>query len=125
MQIENLEDSNAVIIQPQRIIVRIEEAQRAALRVKTRIISTDAQSIDPSDVRLSTDRVTVRGTQRSLNRVAEVRANVDLATLSPDGTQAVALLAADRAGKPVVDVTIEPAEVSVSMAPPATNTVTP
>jgi len=125
VRIENLENVGTVIVQPPRVTVRIEEAQRASFRVKTRIIAADTQSINPADLRLSTDRVTVRGPRRSLNRIVEVRANVDMATLAPDVSQSVTLLATDRAGKEVDGVAIEPAEVSVRMAPPATSTPPP
>ncbi len=125
VRIENLENTNALVIQPQQITVRLEEAQRTAFPVKLRYIAANTQSFDPADLRLSPNEVIVTGPQRSVNRVVEVRANVDLGSLSPDVAQAEKLLAVDRAGKTVDDVNIEPAEVLVRIPPPATSTPTP
>ncbi len=125
VQIENLEDTNALVIQPRQITVRLEETQRTAFPVKPRYIAANTQSFDPADLRLSPDEVIVAGPRRSVNRVVEVRANVDLGSLSPDVAQAARLSAVDRSGKPVDGVSFEPTEVLVRLPPPATGTATP
>lgn len=125
VRIENLENTNALVIQPPQITVRLEEAQRTAFPVKLRYIAANTESFDPADLRLSPDEVIVAGPRRSVNRVVEVRANVDLGSLSPDVSQAERLSAVDRAGKTVDGVTIEPAQVLVRIPPPATSAPTP
>jgi YbbR domain-containing protein len=125
VRIDNLENPNSLVIQPPQITVRLAEAQRTAFPVKLRFIAANTQSFDPANLRLSPDEVIVAGPRRSVDRVVEVRANVDLGSLSPDVAQAEKLSAVDRAGKTVNDVAIDPPEVLVRLPPPATSTPAP
>ncbi len=125
VQVDNVNDPNAVAIQPAQIPVWIEEVHRTSFPVTTRYIAADTNAFDPADLRLSPDRVIVRGARRNVSRVAEVRMNVDLASLSPDAPQTQTLFATDRAGRSVNDVAIDPPKVLVRLPPPATSTPTP
>ena len=125
VRIANLEDTNALVIQPPRITVRLEAMHRSAFPVKTRYIAADTPSFNPAELRLNPDKVIVQGARRNVSRVVEVRANVDLASLSLDAPQSETLSAIDRAGKEIEDVTIDPTEVQVSIPPPATSTPQP
>ena len=125
VQVDNVDDPNAVAIQPAQIPVWIEEVHRTSFPVTTRYIAANTKAFDPADLRLSPDRVIVQGARRNVSRVTEVRMNVDLASLSPDAPQTQALFATDRAGKTIIDVTIDPKEVLVSLPPPAASTPTP
>lgn len=125
VQVDNVNDPNAVAIQPAQIPVWIEEVHRTSFPVTIRYIAANTKAFDPANLQLSPDRVIVRGARRNVSRVVEVRTNVDLASLSPDAPQTQTLFATDRAGKTITDVTIDPKEVLVRLPAPAASTPTP
>lgn len=122
VRVEEVDGAEVVNVQPRQVRVQLEPTRSAVLpvRLSPTVRGPAAASLTRAVVQPA--QVTVEGSQGELQRVAQVRADVDPRALAPGTQQAAPLLAVDAAGRAVDTVRLVPSQVVVTLPPAATAT---
>ncbi|BBB47544.1 CdaR family protein [Pelolinea submarina] len=100
---------------PKEVEVRLEQLYTKDLSITLVQPSSPAVGYEAGAPKLSTDTATVSGPSSQVEKVAEIRATLDISQAKEDIDRDLELLALDENGLPVDNVTISPEKVNVTM----------
>lgn len=98
---------------PDVVDIRLEKLFSKSLAIKLVYPSAPAIGYDVSEPRLDATKATVSGPASLVNRVTEVRANLDISQATQSITREVQLIALDQNGLRVSNVSLSPERVNV------------
>lgn len=122
VRVEEVDDAEVVNVQPRQVRVQLEPTRSAVLPVRLSPTTRGPAAASLARAVVQPAQVTVEGSQGELQRVAQVRADVDPRALEPGAQQTAPLLAVDAAGRAVDAVRLLPSQVVVTLPPAATAT---
>ena len=100
---------------PKEIEVRLEQVYTKDLSITLVQPSSPAVGYEAGAPKLSTDVATVSGPSSQVEKVAEIRATLDISQAKEDIDRDLELQALDENGLPVENVVISPEKVNVTM----------
>jgi YbbR domain-containing protein len=101
---------------PKEVEVRLEQLYTKDLAITLVQPSSPAVGYEAGAPKLSTDTATVSGPSSQVEKVAEIRATLDISQAKEDINRDLELQALDENGLPVDNVTISPEKVNVTMS---------